>query len=217
MRVRPASKKTLIAGALAAILLAVGFTWLVAEVLAGHFQEFDRDARDTIHALSTPALTHVMVTVSTLGSAWALFPIGVLVVVLYLRRGNKHSAVLLIVAMAGALPIERGLKVAFQRPRPNPFFDYPIPNTYSLPSGHALFSVVFFGMLAALVSPALSSLWKKVLLWIVAAIPPVVIGFSRIYLGVHYATDVIAGYTAAVVWVLALVIGWSVTRRVQPT
>jgi len=96
------------------------------------------------------------------------------------------------------------LKYAFHRHRPTPFF-VSVPHTYSFPSGHSLFSFCFYGVLAGLLTRRLKSTVARVLIWICAALLISAIGLSRIYLGVHYPSDVIAGYLAASLWVSTLV------------
>jgi undecaprenyl-diphosphatase len=213
MLAKAALSRTLIFGLVIAILLAVGLGRLASEVIEGDTMRFDLAARNTIHAHATPALTTAMIVVSAAGQAYVIFPLTVVIGAAFWHLGHKYRAVIFAIAMSGALAIELMLKLAFHRERPTTFFDYPPPRSYSFPSGHALFSVVFFGTLAALISPGLHEKWKKAILWTAAAFMAAVIGFSRVYLGVHYPTDVIAGYAAALVWVLAVAIGNSVRRH----
>jgi undecaprenyl-diphosphatase len=154
-----------------------------------------------------PALTAAMIVASAIGESYVLLPLSAVIVFAFWRAGHKNRAILFVIAMTGALLIDEALKLGFRRARPQPYFNYPLPHSYSFPSGHALFSVVFFGALATFVSPGLHATWKKSLLWAAAAFLAAVIGFSRVYLGVHYPTDVIAGYAAALVWVIAVAIG----------
>jgi undecaprenyl-diphosphatase len=207
MRFKNALSGTLIAGVAIAIALAAGLAWLATQVIGGATLRFDMDARKTIHSLATPALTAVMITASAIGESYVLLPVSAAIVFAFWRSRDQHRAILFTIAVTGALLVDEALKLAFRRARPQPFFDYPLPHSYSFPSGHALSSVVFFGTLAALISPGLRVKWKKALLWAAAALLAAIIGFSRVYLGVHYPTDVIAGYTAALVWVLAVAIG----------
>jgi undecaprenyl-diphosphatase len=148
-----------------------------------------------------------MIVASAIGESYVLLPLSAVIVFALWRSGHRHRAILFTIAMTGALLVDEALKLTFRRARPQPFFDYPLPHSYSFPSGHALFSVVFFGTLAALISPGLHAKWKRALLWAAAALLAAIIGFSRVYLGVHYPTDVIAGYAAALVWVLAVALG----------
>jgi undecaprenyl-diphosphatase len=106
--------------------------------------------------------------------------------------------------MAGALAMDVVLKHVFHRARPVAYF-VPQPRTYSFPSGHALGSFCFYLVLAGLLTARLRDLTARVLIWMVAALLVAAIGFSRVYLGVHWPTDVIAGYAAAAFWVAGLV------------
>lgn len=110
-------------------------------------------------------------------------------------------------------------KLSFQRPRPVPFFDTPLPSSYSFPSGHALFSFCFYGMLAAIITARLHSRSARTVIWLLAGVLVALIGLSRIYLGVHYPSDVLAGYAAALVWVVAVAFGDHMLsrRRRAPT
>jgi len=85
------------------------------------------------------------------------------------------------------------LKALVHRPRPQPFFGYPQPNTYSFPSGHALISLCFYLALAEI--EGRKRAWR-----LAAVLFAVAIGLTRIYLGVHYPTDVAAGFATAIAW-----------------
>jgi undecaprenyl-diphosphatase len=104
----------------------------------------------------------------------------------------------------GALVLDLALKYAFHRHRPTPFFGN-LPTTYSFPSGHSLFSFCFYGTLAGLMAARTSSKPLKAVIYVLAAVLIFGIGLSRIYLGVHYPTDVVAGYLAAGIWVTTVV------------
>jgi len=116
----------------------------------------------------------------------------------------RRAALWLVITMAGALVLDLGLKYGFHRARPTPFFG-PLPHTYSFPSGHALMSFCFYGVLAGLINDRVQSLIWRILVWIAAILLIAAIGLSRIYLGVHYPSDVIAGYLAAALWVSTMI------------
>ena len=113
----------------------------------------------------------------------------------------------MIATLAGATLLNLLLKQTFARTRPDPFFDYPLPVSHSFPSGHAFFAASFFGGLAVLVSGRVRSSALRLAVWIVALSLVLLIGLSRVYLGVHYPSDVFAGYAAAVVWVAGVALG----------
>ncbi|HEV7843048.1 MAG TPA: phosphatase PAP2 family protein, partial [Pyrinomonadaceae bacterium] len=125
----------------------------------------------------------------------------------------RRSIVVFVVTMAGAIALNVTLKLSFKRTRPTAFFDTPLPSSYSFPSGHALLSLCFYGALAAILVPHLSRAAPRVLVWTAAALLVALIGFSRIYLGVHYPSDVLAGYAAAIVWVALVGAGDQMLRR----
>jgi undecaprenyl-diphosphatase len=187
----------LLAGLGMALMLLLFFSWLALEVLGGRTARFDAAVRDGIHAHATPALTGAMRSVSFVGSPEFLVPLGLAVVVMWSRRGRTRTAVLFVVTVLGSALLDQVLKVVFHRTRPAAWFGLGTPGSYSFPSGHALMSCCFYGVLVALTARRRRPGW-----WCAAGVLVAAIGFSRIYLGVHYASDVLAGYSAAVVWVL---------------
>jgi undecaprenyl-diphosphatase len=204
--------------ALVALLL---FAWLSNEMLRGATREFDANVRVAVHAHSSRELTRAMLSISLLGSPFVLTSATAMLIVIFLVVNWHRAAAWMAIAMVGAALLETSLKHAFGRPRPAPFFGVLLPRSASFPSGHALASFCFFGVLAALLSHRLGSRLSAALLWIAAAVLIAAIGFSRIYLGVHYATDVIAGYLAAAIWVAGLTVAdryrsrWRRRQRIE--
>jgi membrane-associated phospholipid phosphatase len=179
------------------------FGWLAEEMLEGDTQQFDTFVRTAVHQLATPGLTRLMQVFSFLGSVAAVTAmcLAAICVSLYYRR--TRTAALLAVTMLGVAALDVALKHAFHRPRPVAFFGA-APTSYSFPSGHALGSFCFYGILAAILAGRARGRGAKFCFWIAAVLLVGMIGLSRIYLGVHYPSDVIAGYCAAVVWVGAV-------------
>ena len=105
--------------------------------------------------------------------------------------------------MAGAVVLENALKYAVHRTRPEPFFGTP-PESYSFPSGHALFSACFYGALAWMLAARTRNAGACAAIWTAALALIAAIGLSRVYLGVHYPTDVIGGYLVAAFWLAGL-------------
>jgi membrane-associated phospholipid phosphatase len=194
-------------GLAVAVLALFLFGWLADEMLEGETLAFDLRVRAAVHALASPGLTHLLELVSTLGGPAVLAPVGAVLIALFAWRQWWRGTVLLAVSIGGAGVLDAALKHAFQRPRPTPFFDYPAPASYSFPSGHALFSFCFFATGAALLAPRLRFPALRRLVWIVAVLAILAIGFSRIYLGVHYPSDVVAGYAAGLLWSSAIMVG----------
>jgi undecaprenyl-diphosphatase len=190
-----------LASALAALLL---FAWLAGEVLEGNTEGFDSQARLIIHQHASPTLTLFMGLVTRLGSASFLLPLGAGTVLAFWLAGRRRSAALFTVTLAGAALLNMALKLSFHRTRPLPVFNTPLPSSYSFPSGHALLSFCFYGALASLFATRLQTRSGRIIVWLVAALLVACVGISRVYLGVHYPSDVVAGYVAAFVWVSAV-------------
>src|SRR5690242_4145334 len=195
---------SLLLGLAAAIGSLVFFGWLADEVLEGETRHFDDVTRAAVHTLASPALTTAMRGISFLGSTLFLTAATILMVAWFALRKWGREAKLFAITMIGASVLNTTLKLAFRRPRPIPFFNLTAPETYSFPSGHALASCCFFAGLAAILSGRVKSRRARTVIWIVAAIMFLLIGLSRIYLGVHYTTDVIAGFAAALIWILVI-------------
>jgi undecaprenyl-diphosphatase len=201
----PLSLHLAILGSLAvAIVALLGFVWLAEEVFEGSATRFDAYVRTWVHSYASPALTSAMVAVSLLGSI-VLVVVFIVALVVFMHLKWRRAACWLFFSMAGALALDLTLKYAFHRPRPTPFFGS-LPNSYSFPSGHALFSFCIYGVLAGLLDTRIRSGAIRVIVYALAVGLIGAIGLSRIYLGVHYPTDVIAGYLAAAVWVSSLMV-----------
>lgn len=185
----------------AALLLLL---WLGEEVRRGGTQWFDDRIRLMVHGWATPALTTLMRGFSLMGEPKFLIIWGALVIFGQVWRGRARTALLFFITVAGAELVDQLLKLLFHRVRPAAFFGLKEPFGYSFPSGHALVSCTFFGVLAAMAAARTESRPRRVLYYCVAAALTGAIGFSRVYLGVHYPSDVVAGYAAAVVWVFCV-------------
>jgi undecaprenyl-diphosphatase len=209
---RKAGVALLVSLALAAGVL-IFLSWLAEEVLEGDTRLFDEAVRASVNRHAQPRLTDAMRVVTYLGSTAVVWSLGACAfVALYLAR-RRRAALLLLVTMAGAAFLNATLKLSFHRARPEPFFDIAAPASYSFPSGHALFSFCLFGTLAAVVSRRVRGTAARVAVWASAALVVTLVGLSRIYLGVHYPSDVLAGYAAGFVWVTSVALVDGLLRR----
>ncbi|HEU4413581.1 MAG TPA: phosphatase PAP2 family protein [Candidatus Angelobacter sp.] len=188
----------------ASVLSLFLFAWLGREILQGDTFRFDAAIRGWVHQFASPGMTRVMNAVSLMGYNILIVELVVAFLVFAWLRWRR-AAVWRAVAMTGSLTLDLTLKYAYHRQRPSAFFGVS-PHTYSFPSGHALGSLCFYGVMAGLLSARIKSTPWKVLLWTVAVLLIMAIGLSRIYLGVHYPSDVLAGYLAATVWVGAVIV-----------
>ena len=197
----------------AALATLLFFLWLAEEVIEGDTQAFDNDLRTLIHHYASPSLTVLMQLFSFLGSLACLAGLSVLTASYLAALKRWRDLIHLAIIMAGGLILENGLKIGFHRARPVSFFGTPTPPTYSFPSGHALLSLCFYGATAYLMTRRCTSNKARILLLVVTALLVGLIGFSRIYLGVHYPSDVIAGYLVATVWVMSVALADHFYRR----
>jgi membrane-associated phospholipid phosphatase len=193
-----------IRAAATALLAAVFFGWLAHTVARGPADRFDLAVRDAVHGWASPQLTFAMRGCTLLGSAVVLVPLGAFLAWHLTRAGRRQAAVLLVVAALGGEALDQALKLLFERPRPQAFFGLAQPETYSFPSGHSMASCCFYGVLAMLAAERVRSRARRWAIWAGAAALIACIGFSRIYLGVHYPSDVLGGYLAAVAWLALL-------------
>jgi membrane-associated phospholipid phosphatase len=195
---------SLLLGLTAAIAMLVFLGWLADEVLDGETRYFDDTTRAAVHTFASPGMTIFMRGISFVGSTYFLAAATTAIVVAFALRRWGREAKLFAITMIGASLLNVTLKLAFKRPRPVPFFDLTAPESYSFPSGHALASCCFFAGLAAVLSGRIKQKRERAILWTTASFMFLLIGLSRIYLGVHYTTDVIAGFAAALLWILVV-------------
>ncbi|HEY2392356.1 MAG TPA: phosphatase PAP2 family protein [Candidatus Angelobacter sp.] len=197
----------------AAMLALFLFAWLGNEMLQGDTQHFDQAVRAWVHSYASPAMTRVMNAISLLGYNILIVELLVALAV-FAKLRWRRAAVWLTVAMAGSLVLDLTLKYIYHRTRPTAYFGM-APHSYSFPSGHAMCSFCFYGVLAGLLSARTKPLGWRLLIWSTAAALIIAIGLSRIYLGVHYPSDVVAGYLAATVWVGTIIVLDHIRKRRQ--
>ena len=176
------------------------FGMIAALVETGRTVAFDTAMREAVHSWSRPWLTGVVAWLTGLGGGEWLWPLGVLVAIWLVAARRRREAARFGIAVVAANLVDEAIKWAVHRPRPHPWFGVPAPSSYSFPSGHAFLSCVFYVLLAgAVIRPGRGHVRRR-MVWVAAVLLTLAIGFSRIYLGVHYPTDVLAGYAAAVAW-----------------
>jgi undecaprenyl-diphosphatase len=187
------------------------FAWLSEEVLDRGSARFDSAVRGVVHEYASPPVTAIFRFVTNLGDWPVVLACTLALIFFFLYRRDRDHLGVLLVTMMGAGVLDGVLKLAFHRLRPDPFFGAK-PTTYSFPSGHSLISFCFYGLIAGMINFQLEERWQRVLVWCVAGLLIGLIGLSRIYLGVHWPTDVAAGYAAAIIWMGAVRV---MARRVE--
>jgi undecaprenyl-diphosphatase len=170
---------------------------------------FDNMVISAVRFHSGPELDRIMVAISALGYGYAYaMIIAVTFGLLFLyRKWQEITAVFL--SLAGGAGLDYLLKTLFARARPE-MLQVVHAGGYSFPSGHAMVSLCFYGMVAYLASSFLRPGMPRAMLAAIAVLLILAIGISRIYLGVHYPTDIVAGYAAGAAWLLfcILVYAW---------
>lgn len=183
----------LFAGVLAPLAAFVALADDIHEFEAFHF---DTSLLWRLHGLHHPTLDPLVVVMTRLGYEWFLIPADVLIVgtLLALRRWREASFAA--VAFVGSALLNLGSKQVFQRDRPSLWESIAPESTYSFPSGHAMGTMTFACVLVLLAWP---TRWR----WPAVVLAPsfvVLVGASRVYLGVHYPSDILAGWCAALCW-----------------
>jgi undecaprenyl-diphosphatase len=192
--------------AAALAILAVGawtFGATAEELLEGD-TAYDERLAAWLHERATDPVTEVAEAVTFLGNIPTLVAVTLLAAGLLLRRGDRREAAFVLLGFAGAQVLLVAMKLGFRRERP--FFADPLAteSTYSFPSGHALVSLAVYGAVALVVVSRLEARRAQALVLACAAALVLAIGSSRLYLGVHFLSDVLAGLAAGAAWLAAL-------------
>ena len=185
------------------LALSAGLLWAFAgladEVLEGESRRLDRAALLWV-ANSTPGwLDGPMRVVTSLGYFRVVLPLAVVLALVFYRAGSRTSAALILLSTTGGILLNTILKAAFRRDRPTIIDSGYESSFFSFPSGHATVAICFYGALTLLAALHLDGLQR----WLVLAagiLWALLMGFSRVYLGVHFPTDILAGYLAALTW-----------------
>jgi undecaprenyl-diphosphatase len=196
------------------LLLSALALWVFAqiadEVLEQETQTFDQSILLAIRQMHTLIGDRMMLGITFLGEPVFLLLIclGIAIRLLYYHRRSQAST--LGIAAVGAISLNYLIKVLFGRARPQLWNRIVDVGQYSFPSGHAMISLVIYGFIGYLIAKRYHR-WRA---WIftVTIILIIAIGFSRLYLGVHWPTDVIAGYAAGVVWLMTCILSLEMWR-----
>jgi undecaprenyl-diphosphatase len=205
-------------GALLVLALAVSGIWAFAEladeVVEGSTRNLDRDLLLLLRTPGDPAdplgpdwIEEIMRDLTALGGIAVLTLATLAVAGFFLLRRTFASTLYLLVAVSGGLLISSVAKAAFDRPRPDLVPYGSIVHTASFPSGHSMMAAVAYLSLGVLVARTLPQRRLKVYVLSLAALVTILVGASRVYLGVHWPTDVLAGWLAGVAWACLCMLG----------
>ncbi|MFC3419114.1 phosphatase PAP2 family protein [Salinicoccus hispanicus] len=186
--------------------IAIFFLWLFAELsdelLEKELQRFDNMIISSFESIAAPALDNIYIVITELGSVWLLAVLSVIVILcLWIKSKDKWGILLFIIAMGGGALLTSLLKQVYGRSRPS--INEAIDATgFSFPSGHSLGALVFYGFVAYFIIRSSRKRAVKILTLTISALLIILIGTSRIYLGAHFPSDVLAGYSVGTVWLL---------------
>jgi undecaprenyl-diphosphatase len=187
----------------ACLLLLIG--WLVTGPARSYAAAFDGSIRSSIRQMHSPLWTSLFLTVTKFGSTVYLIIAGSIAGIAFIYLRWFRPLWLFIVAMAGQAILHNGAKLLIARGRPSAMLSYQPVESFSFPSGHALSSLCLYATVVWLITNRLENSAIKAALWIVTAIFVLLIGLSRLYIGIHFPTDVLAGWLAAAIWTAAVV------------
>jgi membrane protein DedA with SNARE-associated domain/membrane-associated phospholipid phosphatase len=206
-RVRPEGALGLTLTASLLVLGAVGwaFSFVIRGVAGGDATRVDTRVLDFFVHHREPWLTTMVKAVTALGSTQVLVPVAAVVgAVWWWRRRSWNGLLMMAGSYAGAALLFRWVQNVTDRPRPPAGLALDHFSGLAFPSGHTTQAVAVWGMVAALVALATTSWTRKVVVWAAAALVAVTVGVSRLYLGAHWFTDVLGGWTLGALWLVAL-------------
>jgi len=207
----------IVAGSLAFALMTLTLG-LISENLINHrpLTVVDAQLSNWLQLHRFSGLTSAMLAITSLGASVLVICLTVGFVIYLLSRHRYYWIAAVLSSVFGGMLLNRLLKFVFQRPRPS--FTDPLPTLsgYSFPSGHTMAATVFFGVVAAYLVAQTPDWRRRVLITLAASLIIGLIGFSRIYLGAHYLSDVLGAMAEGLAWLaLCLTVVYSFWRRGQ--
>lgn len=187
------------------------------EVVTGSADSYDMAIMDAIHKTDSAPMNHMMELATHLGSHTAVGTAAGLTALALLRKNRTHDAWTVIVSTAGAMALNSTLKAIFARQRPQELFrQIRLPKSHSFPSGHSLLSAATYPIVAHHLVQHRSTNLQMIVLT-TTGVTILSVGFSRIYLGVHFPSDVLGGFAAGLGWLGLTSLSHTIIDRVEET
>jgi len=200
-----------LAGLAVAALAMWGFATIAEEVLEKETYAFDQSILLDLRSLHTPLRDRLMLGLTFLGEPNLLLILSVSLGIILWVRKHRSEATTIAITGAGAIALNLLLKTLFARARPQLWERTVDVRFYSFPSGHAMISMVIYGLLGYLLGSRFPK--QRWLIYSLTVVLVAAIGFSRLYLGVHWPTDVIAGYAAGLIWLMACIFSLEIWKQ----
>ena len=192
----------ILSGLALALLFSSAFLVLAAGLRAGQAFPFDRTTIDALPRLLSPRLLPAMRAITHSASTLGTIVLASGLCIHWWRIARRSEAIVLSVALAGSAGLGQALKLVFARPRPQLLPHLTTAKGWSFPSGHTLNAVTLAGLLAWLIGQRLSG-WRRVVFDAAVVLWATLVGLSRVYLGVHYPSDVLASLAVGGLCLLA--------------
>ncbi len=181
------------------LIILLGVAWLCTEVWEKETFSFDRAFLLWLHQFATPQLDRLMLFITALGNPSTVVTIFVATIAWLLMKRNYTDGIRFAIVCVGGIAINQAMKLFFAKPRPELWPRLITDLSFSFPSGHAVGSMVVYGFIAYILAKQLPPHYRG-FVYTVAGMIIITIGFSRLYLGMHYPTDIIAGYGVGILW-----------------
>ena len=187
-------------GALVALAGTFAFAELAGHVMSGTTQRFDETVLVWLAAHRSPLLDRAILEFTALGTGLVVVTVVAVAAMFLWLSHHRFSAGLLLLATAGGIVLNNVLKLGFDRPRPDIVARIAETSTSSFPSGHAMSAAIVYGTVAYLAARLQQSHFARALTALVAILVIAGIAVTRLYLGVHYPSDVLGGIVVGLAW-----------------
>lgn len=167
---------------------------------------YDDFVSQKIYSLKSPALTVVMKSVTFIGNTAGYFLIVPLLAVFFIIKKNWLLPIQITVVLLLSSSLNIILKNTIARQRPPEAGHLVFAEFYSFPSGHAMSAITFYGFIVYLSFILIKKVWLKYMIILLCILITGLIGVSRVYLGVHYPSDILAGYIAGLSWLMLCIL-----------
>ena len=218
-RARDRTELAFLVGGLLLVVLLLGFALVADLVVVGETQGFDDRVLRALRRADDPAvpigplwLRSAALDITALGGAPVLGLVVASIAGFMILQGLRRTALFVCVASTGGMLLNSSLKEIFQRARPDVVPHLREVMSLSFPSGHAMTSAAVYLTLGAILMRVVPRRTTKIYCMAVAILLAALVGLSRIYLGVHYPTDVLAGWLVGFSWALFC---WLVERAIE--